>query len=93
MKQEQKHFALEIKELGSGQFEGWLSVYDVVDLGQDLVLRGAFAKTIKENKGTVPLLWQHDTKQPIGTLELEDKEEGLWVTGTLLVDEGGAPHP
>jgi uncharacterized protein len=82
-----KDFRFDIKTVADdGTFEGWLSVYDVVDLGNDVVKPGAFTKTIQENSGKVPMLWQHDTKQPIGTLELSDRSEGLWVKGTLLLE-------
>lgn len=80
-------FPFDIKEVTEeGTFEGWLSVYNEVDLGRDKVLPGAFTKTLSENNGLVPLLWYHDHKQPIGTLELEDKKEGLWVTGKFVLD-------
>jgi HK97 family phage prohead protease len=83
---EKKQFGLEVKEIDAetGTFEGWLSVYGNVDEGKDVVEPGAFSKTIKDNKGIVPLLWQHDTWNPIGKLELTDKEEGLWVKGKLV---------
>lgn len=82
-----KDFLFELKGVDdAGTFEGWLSVYGVVDLGNDMIQSGAFTKTIKENGGKVPMLWQHDTKEPIGSLELEDRADGLWVKGTLLMD-------
>lgn len=81
---------LEFKELKAdeekGTFEGYLSVYDVVDLGNDMVRKGAFDKTIKENDGVVPLLYMHDVRQPIGTLELKNDDHGLKVEGQLLLD-------
>jgi len=70
----------------TGTFEGLLSVYDVVDLGNDLVTKGAFTKTIADHKGTVPMLWQHNPEAPIGTLELTDTEQGLHVKGTFLLE-------
>ena len=57
-----------------------------MDLGKDVVEKGAFKKTIRENKGRIPLLWQHDHRNPIGYLDLKDKDEGLWVKGNLLMD-------
>jgi HK97 family phage prohead protease len=82
-----KDFKLDIKELTeNGEFEGFLSVYGVKDLVGDIVEKGAFSKTISEHAGVVPLLWQHKTDAPIGTLELSDREDGLWVKGKLLLD-------
>lgn len=82
-----KDFKFEVKGVQEdGTFEGYLSVFNVVDLGGDLVLPGAFKKTIEEQKGIVPLLWQHDSKQPIGTLSIEEDEYGLKVSGNLLLE-------
>ena len=67
-----------------GTFEGLLATYNNVDLGGDLIEPGAFQKTLQENGPTVPLLWQHDTRQPIGTLTLMDTSEGLAVKGEIL---------
>jgi len=70
-----------------GTFEGRLSVYNVVDQGKDLVEPGAFTKTIQDHDGVVPMLWQHKYDSPIGSLQLEDREDALWVKGTLLLDD------
>jgi len=77
---------LEIKEISAeGSFEGMLSPYGNVDQGDDVVLPGAYTKTLKEQGPTRPLLWQHKTDQPIGQLTLEDRPEGLWCKGQLLM--------
>lgn len=79
-------FRFEMKSLQEdGTFEGMLSVFNVVDLGGDLIEPGAFTKTIEENAGAVPMLWQHDTTQPIGTLQLKETAEGLAVKGKLIL--------
>lgn len=82
---------LEVKEISPdyGQFEGRLSVYGIQDSMGDIVERGAFRKTISENKGEVVLLWQHDTRSPIGVLSLSDDEDALRVKGRLSL---GAPQ-
>lgn len=69
-----------------GTFEGLLSPYGNVDQGGDVVERGAFAKSLKENGGKVPLLWQHNSDEPIGMLELIDSDEGLKCKGTLALE-------
>ena len=82
-----KDFKFELKALAEdGTFEGYLSVFNVIDLGNDVVEPGAFTKTIQEQKGTVPLLWQHRTDKPIGTLTLEEDQYGLKVNGKLLLE-------
>jgi HK97 family phage prohead protease len=82
-----KGFKFELKAVSDeGTFEGLLSVYNVVDLGGDLVEPGAFTKTISERGDEVPLLWQHDAKQPIGILKLEDSPDALKVSGRLVLE-------
>lgn len=68
-----------------GTFEGWLSLYGVTDLVGDIVEPGAFTKNIQEHGTERVLLWQHDPASPIGTIDLEERDEGLWVKGKLLL--------
>lgn len=83
-----KDLRLELKAVNDdGTFEGYLSVYDVVDLGNDVVEKGAFTKTISENKGQVPLLWNHDSTQDMGLLSLIDDAHGLKVSGDMFIVE------
>lgn len=80
-----RDFRIDIKEVSDeGTFTGILSVYDVVDLGGDLVEKGAFTKTLQENGGEIPCLWQH--RDPIGRLKVADGESGLEVQGSLVLD-------
>lgn len=79
-----KNLRFEVKEISEqGYFEGLLSPYNNVDGGGDIVLPGAYTKTIKEQGNTRPLLWQHKQAEPIGLLTLEDRPDGLWCKGQL----------
>lgn len=81
-----KDFCLEIKEVSSsGEFEGFASVYGVEDLGGDVVERGAFKRSFDTRGGVVPILYQHDTRMPIGKGQLSDSEEGLVIKGKLAL--------
>jgi HK97 family phage prohead protease len=81
------HLRMQIKQLGAdGSFEGLLAVYNNVDLGGDVILAGAFTKTLQEHGSQVPLLWQHKTDEPIGTLTLTDASDALHCKGQLLMD-------
>jgi HK97 family phage prohead protease len=75
----------------AGIFEGYLAVFGNKDLNDDIIDRGAFTKTLREAHETkarnrsaflFPLLWQHNTHEPIGGL-IDAKEDsyGLWVRG------------
>ena len=79
-------FKFEIKEmLEDGTFTGVASMYGNLDLGGDIVEKGAFTKTLQE-KTTVPILWCHKTDMPIGIGELQDTESGLIINGKLNLE-------
>lgn len=82
-------FQLKAVDDEAGTFEGYGSVFDVVDSDKDRVKRGAFARTLAERGAAgVKLLWQHDRTQPIGVYEsITEDEHGLHVRGRLLVNE------
>lgn len=66
-----------------GVFEGYASVFGVVDQGMDMVERGAFAKTLGTRK--VKMLWQHEMDKPIGVWdEIREDDKGLFVRGRLI---------
>lgn len=71
-----------------GSFEGYASVFGVVDQGMDVVERGAFRKSLGSGR-KVKMLWQHDVQQPIGVWDMiEENERGLYVKGRLSKDVG-----
>ena len=86
----------EIKQINEdGVFEGYASVFGVLDDQGDIVISGAFAATIAA-KGAdgIRMLWQHHPHFPIGTwLDLKEDERGLLVRGQLvLVGKGEEAH-
>lgn len=74
-----------------GTFTGYLSVFNNVDKGADIVVPGAFADNLEawKAKGDLPpVLWQHRPGEPLGPfLEMREDSIGLWVKGRLLVDD------
>lgn len=91
-----RDFALEVKADGvsdDGSFEGYGSVFGVVDSYQEIVAPDAFAESLAElaaKNRRVPVLWQHRSDQPIGVYsDLTEDETGLFVKGKLLIDEVG----
>lgn len=83
---------LEVKAVNeTGEYEGYGSVFGVKDHGWDIVMPGAFTKTLAAwaAKGKLPpVLWQHDMHEPIGPhLEMREDEKGLFVRGRLLIED------
>jgi len=69
-----------------GMFEGYASVFGIIDQGMDVVERGAFRKSLGSGR-RVKMLWQHDMAQPIGVFDyIEEDDRGLFVKGRLLKD-------
>jgi HK97 family phage prohead protease len=72
--------ALEQKE--DGVFTGYLAIFNIADSYNDIILPGAFTKTLQEKKGRVPLLDEHrygDPSARLGYLQLEEDAKGLRV--------------
>ena len=71
-----------------GVFEGYASVFGNKDLGNDVIMEGAFSKSIHKKKPKqIKLLYQHKTDEPIGVIDdvMEDKR-GLKVKGRLAMN-------
>ncbi len=68
-----------------GAFTGYASVFGVVDSYGDVVMPGAFKRTLKERK-QFPLLWSHNVAEPIGVMSGAEDEKGLWIEGQLNLD-------
>ncbi len=83
---ERKFARVELAEVGEdGTFHGYASLFGKVDLGRDLVERGAFAKSLgKRGASSIRMLFQHDPAEPIGTwAEVAEDARGLRVKGRL----------
>jgi uncharacterized protein len=73
-----------------GVFEGLAAVYGNVDLGGDVIEPGAFTKSLADRKNEVPILWQHDHREPIGVGTLTDTPQGLKIRGELVLESSQA---
>lgn len=80
------NFPFEIKTISeTGAFSGYASVFGNEDLWGDIVVAGAFSKSIAEKKPA--MLWQHNSDEPIGVwVVLAEDEKGLYVEGQLLIN-------
>jgi HK97 family phage prohead protease len=83
---ETKRAALDIGKVDAeGVFEGYASLFGVLDLGGDMVMPGAFGDGLRIlGANGVKMLWQHDPAQLLGvwTSIIEDSR-GLKVRGKL----------
>lgn len=85
---ERKYYRLKLSDVGAtGEIEGHGSVANNVDLGLDVVRPGAFVKTLKESRGKLPILFNHDPGEPIGVwAEMHEDATGLRVKGQLNLE-------
>lgn len=82
-----KQVRFDLKTVGeAGEFEGFAAVYGVRDELGDVIERGAFARTLHHRKGKVPILWQHQINEVLGTGTLVDDPAGLRITGKLTLE-------
>lgn len=79
---------LEIKSVSGREFTGYGSVFGNVDYGGDVVLPGAFRRSLKEHAaaGTLPaMFWMHKADEVPGVwLEMREDKAGLAVRGEVL---------
>lgn len=68
-----------------GRFCGYASLFGRMDLSGDVVMPGAFTRTLRlKGASGIGMLLEHDPKLPIGSwLVLLEDTRGLWVEGAL----------
>lgn len=70
-------------------FSGYAATFNNVDRGGDVILPGAFTKTLgaimaQSKEGKLPILWQHDASVPLGVFTmLKEDPHGLYVEGRM----------
>ena len=71
-----------------GSFSGYASLFGETDLGRDIVVRGAFARSLaSRGAGGIRMLFQHDPACPIGVWEeIGEDSRGLFVRGRLTIE-------
>lgn len=84
---------LEIKTLKDREFNGHGSIFGNVDFGNDVVLPGAFKRTLAEHKSndSLPImLWMHDPSRVPGKwLDMQEDKTGLFTDGVIAKTELG----
>jgi len=82
-----KSFAsFEVKDNDSGIFQGYAATF-AKDQEGDRFLPGAFAASIKEKKGKIPILLYHNRAAWAGvSSDLAEDAKGLYIEGKLFTD-------
>lgn len=69
---------------------GYASHFNNKDSHGDIITKGAFAKTIQENKDRVKVLWQHNMYEPIGKpTEMKEDDKGLFTVSKISQTDVG----
>ena len=71
-----------------GTVEGYASLFGEVDQARDMVMPGAFTRTLAQRGlRKIPMLFQHDPSEPVGVwLDLHEDFRGLKARGRLIPD-------
>lgn len=70
----------------TGVFEGYLSTYGNADREGDVIEKGAFDMSLSKKK-KVPMCFNHDWNNVIGTMELSSDDKGLKAKGALNMSD------
>lgn len=74
-----KGFKFESYDAATGEVSGYASKFHNIDGYGDIVMPGAFTKSLQGGAGKIKFLWQHDRYTPIGVIkELREDEKGLY---------------
>ena len=84
-------FARHERKGGTFRIAGYAALFDVADGAGDTIRKGAFARTLAERQEALPLYWQHNPEQRIGTVELAQEDaRGLRVIARIDNSESRA---
>lgn len=67
----------------AGNFEGYASVFNNVDLGDDVILPGAFVKVKTTRAGRLKLALFHDLTRLVGSADFKQDDHGLYLKGQI----------
>lgn len=75
---EYKSISAQIKDVdeAKGIVTGYFSAFGNIDSDNDMIMPGAFTKTLKENQKRIKHLWQHDVRYPLSKPSVL-KEDGF----------------
>ncbi|MDQ3169457.1 MAG: HK97 family phage prohead protease [Acidobacteriota bacterium] len=81
----------DFKAIGdAGTFEGYAAIFGNIDLGGDILERGAIKEIATRRNGKVVVLNQHRQSDPIGLADVEQDDKGLKFVGQLVLESPSA---
>ena len=83
MEYKQVAFKMDEVDEEANIFKGYASTYDL-DRGGDIIVRGAFDKTLADKSSQVKILWMHKQVSPIGKpMIMQTDDKGLYIEGKI----------
>lgn len=83
-----------LRPAGAVRFAGYAAIFGQADASNDVIVPGAFARSIarlKREGEALPLFWQHRPEQQIGWVEqISEDKRGLRVIARLSNPEGSS---
>ena len=67
----------------AGNFEGYAAVFNNIDLGDDVILPGAFTKVKTTRAGRLKLALFHDLTRLVGSSTFTQDQHGLYLKGKI----------
>lgn len=67
----------------TGTIKGYFAVFGNIDSDKDMLMPGAFTKTLQEQGSRVRHVWQHDITKPLSRPILEQDSKGLAFTSVI----------
>ena len=79
-----KNYEFKDLDIKDRTVKGYFSVFDNVDSDNDIIRKGAYARTLNGNKGRIAHLFMHNPMMPIGAIkELKEDGYGLYFESKL----------
>lgn len=67
----------------TGVVKGYFSIFGNIDSDKDMIMPGAFTKTLNDNGNRVRHVWQHDITMPLSKPTLTQDSKGLAFESTI----------
>lgn len=70
---------------------GYAALFDVPDASRDVIVKGAFTRSLTESPDPLPLFWQHRPEQRIGWVcKAQEDDRGLRIIAEIDNPDGRA---